>query len=604
MARPSSSADHSSTSEQVSLPQINGEVEFSHIPTPRPSMPPPLVASRVASTVPSSRVISPAPELIQPVLPSQELWLPLQLPQNAELPVASSLAGSEGLPVHMPHAAGPESDFQFDFSMLTDPASQAIPDAHSMNRQSEQSFQSHSSSSQSSSGNIPEAPSPQKPRTRKQSSTSQGSNAASQTGPSRTRPRTRSTQLNEKSAGDGASESGNTSQPTQPRKKRTRKTTNDSREGGSATPPAKKRTRTSSGSARSRGSSVPALDPDADPGEDLDPTVVTMAAICDDTGQGRVSSKAAQIQDNHAAWKRSNRERRVRMRSLMEAKKYGRSEDVDEPNGPTPAADPSSSTTATPAVAATSGRQTPNSSGTPAPDAAPEGGFGFDYASSMATSRFNVQIRIGPNGETIVDEESLFVDRAEGHETDNYVHVEESDATKFVNSGTYSKKFRGTRWTAEETELFFAALSQFGENYELMSYVLPGRDRKACKAKFKTEDKKDPQRINFCLANRVPYDMQTLSRMTGKDFSGPVPVIRAKTPPNMEPTNPEAEGASSAPVRKQSRTPGPAEDTGAGAEAGLASGTSRTNSKKARKAGRGAGQDGVEVLGTIDGDWD
>jgi transcription factor TFIIIB component B'' len=86
----------------------------------------------------------------------------------------------------------------------------------------------------------------------------------------------------------------------------------------------------------------------------------------------------------------------------------------------------------------------------------PENGFGFDYNNTMAISRFNVQVRIGPNGETIVDEESLFVDRAEEHETDNYVHVEESDATKFINSGSYSKKFRGTRWTAEETELFYA----------------------------------------------------------------------------------------------------------------------------------------------------
>ena len=49
------------------------------------------------------------------------------------------------------------------------------------------------------------------------------------------------------------------------------------------------------------------------------------------------------------------------------------------------------------------------------------------------------------------------------------------------------------------------ALSQFGENYELISYVLPGRDRKACKNKFKAEDKRNPSRINFCLKNRRPY---------------------------------------------------------------------------------------------------
>ena len=55
------------------------------------------------------------------------------------------------------------------------------------------------------------------------------------------------------------------------------------------------------------------------------------------------------------------------------------------------------------------------------------------------------------------------------------------------------------------TENFDQALSQFGENYELISYVLPGRDRKACKNKFKAEDKRNPARINQCLKNRVPY---------------------------------------------------------------------------------------------------
>jgi transcription factor TFIIIB component B'' len=231
----------------------------------------------------------------------------------------------------------------------------------------------------------------------------------------------------------------------QPRKKRTRKPTNDSAITGTRTSPRKKPSRSSSRS------SVPVLDHAANPGEDLDPTVITMAAICEDTGQGRVSSKAAQILDNHAAWKRSNKEKRTHMRVLMEAKKYGRSEDVDDRSVPT---EPS------PSVASTStevpNRPTPTSLESPAPAAMPENGFDFDYNNAMATSRFNVQVRIGPNGETIVDEESLFVDRAEEHETENYVHVEESDATKFVNSGSYSKKFRGTRWTAEETELFYA----------------------------------------------------------------------------------------------------------------------------------------------------
>lgn len=55
------------------------------------------------------------------------------------------------------------------------------------------------------------------------------------------------------------------------------------------------------------------------------------------------------------------------------------------------------------------------------------------------------------------------------------------------------------------------ALAQFGENYELISLVLPGRDRQSCKNKFKAEDKKNPNRITHCLKNRIPYGTFLLS---------------------------------------------------------------------------------------------
>lgn len=106
-----------------------------------------------------------------------------------------------------------------------------------------------------------------------------------------------------------------------------------------------------------------------------------------------------------------------------------------------------------------------------------------------------------------------------------------------------------------------------------------------------------------------PLDMQTLSRMTGKDFSGPIPVIRAKPPPNLEPTNPEITTA----MRKQSRTPGPvkhSKDAGAEVEPGQASSARpgikaalSTAPQKGKKSNEPS-QDDVEVLGTIDGDWD
>ena len=101
--------------------------------------------------------------------------------------------------------------------------------------------------------------------------------------------------------------------------------------------------------------------------------------------------------------------------------------------------------------------------------------------------------------------------------------------------------------------------------------------------------------------------------MTGKDFSGPVPVIRAKPPPNLEPSIPDTENASIA-ARKQSRTPGPtkpSKESGAEAEPGYTSSTRpgvkpspSVAPQKAKKSANDMSQDDVEVLGTIDGDWD
>jgi transcription factor TFIIIB component B'' len=207
---------------------------------------------------------------------------------------------------------------------------------------------------------------------------------------------------------------------------------------------------------RPRIPSVPSYDPNADPGEEIDPTAVTMATLCKDMGQGRVSSKAVQIQNNHAAWKASNRDKRAKMKALMESKKYGTTEDDISPKAANVEAkmaevpaESSSSRTPTTAIEAV------DPSLAPEPTAPDESGHGFDYSQAVSTSRYNVQVRIGPNGETVIDEESLFIDRNEDEGTENYSHVEESDTTKFVNSGTYGKKFRGSRWSAEETELFF-----------------------------------------------------------------------------------------------------------------------------------------------------
>ena len=121
--------------------------------------------------------------------------------------------------------------------------------------------------------------------------------------------------------------------------------------------------------------------------------------------------------------------------------------------------------------------------------------------------------------------------------------------------------------------------------------MLPGRDRKSCQNKFKAEDKKNPHLINAALKSNVPIgmsfscrmlplaqaraDMQTLSRITGKDFSGPTPEIRAPTPPPQLPVD------------------------------GSPRSSPEVSKAKIKKRGRSksALNDGVEVIGNID-DYD
>ena len=61
----------------------------------------------------------------------------------------------------------------------------------------------------------------------------------------------------------------------------------------------------------------------------------------------------------------------------------------------------------------------------------------------------------------------------------------------------------------------------------------------------------------FLRVTFTPADIQTLARMTGKDFSGPVPIIKAPTPLRMVEDDLPVQQKEGAPtVRKKSRTPG------------------------------------------------
>ncbi|KAJ3472207.1 hypothetical protein NLI96_g13391 [Meripilus lineatus] len=113
--------------------------------------------------------------------------------------------------------------------------------------------------------------------------------------------------------------------------------------------------------------------------------------------------KAAQILTNHATWRTANREKRARMRAIMEARKYGRDLEAEEENAAsaakTAAGSPAPNEGTSTAAVVDETQDQPDTS---------SGAHGFDYSQEITTSRYNED------------------------DTADYTHIEESDTiTKF-----------------------------------------------------------------------------------------------------------------------------------------------------------------------------
>ncbi|KIJ27174.1 hypothetical protein M422DRAFT_122619, partial [Sphaerobolus stellatus SS14] len=234
-----------------------------------------------------------------------------------------------------------------------------------------------------------------------------------------------------------------------------------------------------------------------------------MSTICDDLETGRISSRWESSQLLHAEAKKRAREERAK--ALAEAdeeeRETGRSTGRRYPKPVLPVAKHDG------------GETTIDNNGQNEEE--------FTYDETLKASQYAPQVRIGANGEVVLDIDSLQVDRAADDNAEEYSHVEETDQSRFTNSNSWSKR-RVVRWSKDDTALFYDALRQFGQNFDLIARVLPGRTYRMCKNKFKAEDKKNPGLIDDALKNRVDVDLNTLSRMTGKDFSGPTPIIEAR----------------------------------------------------------------------------
>ncbi|CAM1505500.1 Fc.00g111370.m01.CDS01 [Cosmosporella sp. VM-42] len=164
--------------------------------------------------------------------------------------------------------------------------------------------------------------------------------------------------------------------------------------------------------------------------------------------------------------------------------------------------------------------------GTPTPDGSqpPPKKDTPPATASGPTAAAGPQFRI-VDGQIVVDQSSLVMDR---HARDAAAQgdmetIEENDFTRLITSNSFmnTSKLKGPNiWNDEETELFYRGLRMFGTDFEMISKMFPGKQRRHVKLKYNREERHCPGRIDAAVmgVKTIKLDIEEYKAFTGHEF--------------------------------------------------------------------------------------
>ncbi|XP_022913818.2 transcription factor TFIIIB component B'' homolog isoform X1 [Onthophagus taurus] len=123
------------------------------------------------------------------------------------------------------------------------------------------------------------------------------------------------------------------------------------------------------------------------------------------------------------------------------------------------------------------------------------------------------QIKVGPNGEIVIDEKSLVIENAETKKSRKALEKAEVIDGDFDTAyGVYKRAKRAKDWPNEETLRFYKALNTIGTDFTMMCELFPNRTRRELKLKFKREEKINKALIDRAVMQPVEFDMNQLRK--------------------------------------------------------------------------------------------
>ncbi|XP_059060848.1 transcription factor TFIIIB component B'' homolog isoform X2 [Achroia grisella] len=117
------------------------------------------------------------------------------------------------------------------------------------------------------------------------------------------------------------------------------------------------------------------------------------------------------------------------------------------------------------------------------------------------------QIKLGPNGEIVLDEQSLVIKQTKDRVISSVVHE-----GAWSGGGRYSRAARAADWSESETVRFYRALAAIGTDFSLMAPLFPGRTRRELKTKFKKEERLNCAQVDKALRSVTRWDVVQLQQ--------------------------------------------------------------------------------------------
>lgn len=138
------------------------------------------------------------------------------------------------------------------------------------------------------------------------------------------------------------------------------------------------------------------------------------------------------------------------------------------------------------------------------------------------TAEVGPRVRLGPNGEITLDEESLVIRRQVAQPTTRAVVYETGGETNYAS---FRKNVKGRcTWTPAQTARFYRALSVCGTDFTLMATFFPKRTRQELKNKFKREERRNRELVDRTINDPTQFDPEGLEEETDEpDEPEPVP---------------------------------------------------------------------------------